>query len=334
MSGGGRIRARLRREVRVWGLRAPAKVSAEGGVVRLEVEDVADADLVEGFGVAATAMLAMDLERRLWSGRLAEVVGDRVLEAGSSAGVLDPFVRILGFRADAERTFKALDRGERQRCEDYARGVNAWIDGARWPRDPRWAALGTRPRLWGAADSLLLARAPAVADLAGPTFASEPDAAVTEAEVETLTALWASLHGDSLRAPGAPGGGTNLEPTGRAGVPSRLAVPGIGCVGATLAALTADRARRLRARTTDIDVGGGDPRRLAVRRGPGGGVVSDLFDVGPRGGYLWRWEPGPERTAPASAPRTPLAPGHPWRLADPAPLAVAPTRLVPLEGGA
>ena len=57
MSIGGRLRAKFVREVRVWGLKAPARVEAQGGTLSLEVEDEADRDTVEGFGAAAAAML-------------------------------------------------------------------------------------------------------------------------------------------------------------------------------------------------------------------------------------------------------------------------------------
>jgi hypothetical protein len=333
MSVGSRLRAKLRREVRVWGLRAPARVSCTGGALHLQLEDERDEDLVEGFAVAAAAMLAMDLQRRLWSGRLGEVLGARPLADGVTVGDLDAFTRLLGFRAEAEQRFKALAAGPKRSCEDYARGVNAWIDADSWSRDPRWAAVGTRPRLWGAADCVLLAGAPGTVDAVGPTFHVEPEVVRTEASERSLRALWGALHDDSLRAPDAVGGGADLEPTGPAGVPSRLALDTSPPRAAALVPLTQDRHRRLRARAQNIDLGGPTPRRLTVRRGPEGAVVSDLFndDGGP--GYLWRWGGDGSPVAPAAA-RLRLADGSPWRLADLSPQEVPITRLVPLEGGA
>lgn len=328
MAIGRRLRARLTREVRVWGLRAPATVEASDGRLQIDVEDPADHDAVEGFGVAATAMMAMDLERRTWSGRLGEVLGD--VEIGRrTAGQLDAFVRILGFRRDAEQDFKrGMSAADKRRCEDYARGVNAWIDTRRWEPNPTWKELGTQPRLWGAADCRLLQRAPARVDGAGTSISIDPNAPRGES-MATIAELWALLGEAALRGPGAIAGGASLVPTGHAGIPSRLGGAPPDEVHAVITPLTRERARRLRSKVGDIDLRGPSPRRLTVRFGPEGGVVSDLFEGPPE--YLWQWAPGAGRGGdPKQVP--PLVAS--WSVPELTPIPVPRIRLVPLEGGA
>ncbi|MCP4869001.1 MAG: penicillin acylase family protein [Proteobacteria bacterium] len=213
MSVGSRIRAKVLNEVRVWGLRAPARVEVSDGTVSLELELPEDQEVAEGFTVAAAAMLAMDLERRCWTGRLHEVAQDLPIE-GAAFADFDPYVLKLGFRRDAEQHFKRnLTAPAKARLERYAQGVNAWIDTGRWQRDRRWSDLGTRPRLWGPSDSVLLARSPAAVD----TTATDPLAQL--------------LRSEALRAPGAAAGGVVLEPTGKAGVPSTVPLGGPSAAG-------------------------------------------------------------------------------------------------------
>ena len=337
---GRRLRAKLRGEVRVWGLTAPARIGWDGGV-QIECAP-ADRELVRGFACAALAMPALDLQRRLWSGRLAELVGERAVSPEVSAPDLDVFVRLLGLREDAERAFKAMPR--KVELEAFARGVNAWIDAGRWQKDPAWAELRSRPRLWGPADSLLLATAPARVDGGHLVVPSEPG--WPDAWTARLSQLWAALHGE-LRAPGGPGGalpGARLDPVGW---PEGLEV---GSTGGAMQVVPVqvheggdnqryahgDGFRRLRVRRHDVPVRGGSPRRPWVRRAGAGPLISDLLagadgPVPPAGpAFALGWSGG--SPGPTPEPRDPLPDGHPWRLPAAAPPRRA--RLVPMDGGA
>jgi len=322
-----RLKGAVRREVRVFGLSAPATVRVEGEEARVEVGAESDRAVVDGFAVAAERMVAMDLARRLWSGRLAELLGERPLEGGLTAVDLDVFVRILGFRDDAERAFKAKPAAQREDLEAFARGVNAWIDCGSWQDDPRWAALRSRPRLWGAADGRLVVGAAARVDGTPPQIDLEAARAAgwTDGWSTAVGTLWSALRRPLLRAPGAVGGwgAEGGEERAAARIVPVEVVPGYdnhryvrqdGRVG------------RLRARRPDVTVRGGSPHRAWVRRSDRGGLVSDALIGG-----------GPE--APVgrhvSAPRHPaLALDDPWRLVEPAAASASTFRLVPLDGGA
>ncbi len=336
---GRRLKAKLLGELPIWGLKTPARLSWEDGAAIDCAEQ--DRDLVHGFAAAAAAMPAMDLQRRLWSGRLAELVGERPVQEEISAADLDVFVRLLGFREEAERGFKT--RPDTHSLQAFARGVNAWIDSGHWQKDPAWTQLRSRPRLWGAADSLLLATAPARVDgsrLAVPRVAGWPDAWTAR-----LSSLWACLHGD-LRAPGGPGGPLEFRGIAPPAWPASLEVDIRGGTfdvvpveviegGDNHRYAHGDGVRRLRARRHDVAVRGAAARHPWIRRSAEGPLISDLLagaeaPTAPAGpAFALRWIEGARPGAPL---REPLPADHPWRLPSSAP--PRPLRLVPMEGGA
>ena len=65
----------------------------------------------------------MDFRRHVTSGRLSELFGKTALET-------DKFVRTLGWRRVAEKELRLLSPTTRQYLDDYARGVNAYLDHA------------------------------------------------------------------------------------------------------------------------------------------------------------------------------------------------------------
>lgn len=295
----------------MWGLTAPADVAAEPEptVVAASSEDQARA---EGFLDAARRMEGMDLARRLWSGRLAEVFGPRVA-GGLDAARLDWFVRIAGFRADAQQAWKS---NPHPLLEAYAAGVNAWIDSGAWRGRPGFEQHNTRPRLWAPADSLVVVRAPQRAQGELP---------------EPWQKLWASLQSTELRAPGAIGGGGG-------GWPSMLERPACGGTArlepTTLLAL--DRCahgkawRKVAVDTEDLTVRGEPIRRILVRRAPAGGLLADLdADAPPDASPALAFDPA----SPPSTPWPALPVDHPARVV-PDPRSVPAHRLVPLVGGA
>lgn len=334
-----RFRGRVLREVPVFGLRAPATVRADGSEADVELGDAADAQIVHGFATAVVDMMAMDLSRRLWSGRLAELLGERSLESGLTVVDLDVFVRVLGLRYDAEAEFRGCDRGRRDELSEFAAGVNAWIDSGAWTGDERWAGLRSRPRLWGAADSLLSVGAAAAIDGSGRALddAAAREAGWTDGWAEILGHLWAALHHPSLRAPGAAGG------WGAAAAPA-LGAPRVVPVevldgGDNHRYLRQDGSSgRLRARRVDVAVRGAPPHRAWVRRSDRGGLISDALRgagaTAPSGrAFAWSW--GESKAGTLPAPALPELPSEDrWRLVEQRRRVADTFRLVPLDGGA
>jgi penicillin amidase len=134
------------------GLRGPVSVRfGESGVSSIEAGS--DTDLFEALGyVHARFRLAqMDLQRRLGSGRLAELVGPAAVTS-------DQAELRLGLRRTAEALWARTPRASASGTAlvAYARGVNRWLSAAR--ASHRWPALfsllGVYPEDWTPVDSL------------------------------------------------------------------------------------------------------------------------------------------------------------------------------------
>ena len=308
-----RIRARLAGELRVHGLRAPAVARWDGGwQIDAQPNDRAR---VEGVAAAAGGLFALDLARRTWAGRLAEVRGRASVGHGLDTVDFDLFVRLLAFRERAEALFRDQDAPEQQRLEAFAAGINAWIDGGRWSDDPSWQRLDTRPRLFGAADVLLLSVGPILASRIPETLDADGPCA------DPVRARLALLRSEDL--PGRP------DVSAISAVPRSFAIDGAAVLrpeevlpgGDDHRIQTDDRWVRLSVRRPDVAVRGADRVRPWLRTGPRGPLVSDLLaSDGPATGSAWSlaWEGvgAPPRQEPATPP------------------ASTTLRLVPLEEGA
>jgi penicillin amidase len=144
----------------VAGIAAPVKISRDDrGVPIVRAESATDAYYALGFLHAQDRLFQMDAMRRLGAGRLAEVIGSKVLET-------DRLMRTLGLYRSAEAQFAAASPALRGALAAYSAGVNAFLashQGA-WP--PEFHLLGYEPEPWQPADSLVWGRLMAL-DLSG-----------------------------------------------------------------------------------------------------------------------------------------------------------------------
>lgn|GEM_PF-1923608 len=315
---GARLRARLRGEVRVYGLRAPARIRLGEGA-ELELEDPGDAGIAWGFAAAERSMLALDRERRLWSGRLAEMGVSPV--AGLPAADLDIFVRLLGLRQTAERQMRALSPAERAHLDDLAAGMNAWTDAKRWEADDSWAQLGTRPRLMGAADLWLLATArrraarlvsavPAPPADWPPPWTTELQRRLDAVRGAVLTPVGAgstALHRSSAEGPGLHEPPLP-DPEQPPGLYAETVLPG----GDDHRLAHEGRWVRMSVRRPNLAVRGHSPRRPWLRRAPRGVLISDVLTgaeqanppVGAAFSFSWETSTGDPTPRPAPASRS------------------------------
>ena len=142
--------------LRIAALSAPVTIGRDRfGIVLIEAGNARDAQIALGYAHAQDRLWQMDVQRRLASGRLAEIFGERGLKS-------DRLMRTLGLARLAEAQLATLDPELRDALDAYATGVNAVIsgEGRRWP--PEFGLLGYRPEPWQAADSLLWGRIMAV----------------------------------------------------------------------------------------------------------------------------------------------------------------------------
>ena len=118
------------------------------GVPHIRAKSAADAYFALGFTHAQDRLWQMEAMRRTGAGRLAEILGERLVPT-------DRLMRTLGLASLAERQLERLFPEARQALDSYAAGVNAFLDRHGGSLPPEFVLLGHRPEPWRAADSLL-----------------------------------------------------------------------------------------------------------------------------------------------------------------------------------
>jgi penicillin G amidase len=110
--------------LRVRGLAAPITIETDAhGVPTIRAASEADALFGLGYVHARDRLWQVEYQRRIGSGRLAEILGPRLVET-------DRFLRTIGFRRAAESAWRALPPEERRLLEAYTRGLNAYVASA------------------------------------------------------------------------------------------------------------------------------------------------------------------------------------------------------------
>jgi len=113
--------------------------------------NASDVYFTQGYVTAQDRLWEMDLLRRGACGELSEIVGERGFTADKSQ-------RLLGFRRVAEQSLTALDPEMKACLEDYARGVNAYIEETRGSLPFEFQLLRYEPKPWVPADSLVIGK--------------------------------------------------------------------------------------------------------------------------------------------------------------------------------
>jgi penicillin G amidase len=146
-------------EVELAGLGAAVEVLRDRhGIPHIYASSLEDAHFALGFVHAQDRLWQMEMNRRIGSGRLAEVLGPDALDT-------DRFMRTLGLRRVAEANLAHYDAETRRLLDAYAAGVNAFL-AARPVLPPEFWLLGVTPEPWSAVDSIVWTKVMAW-DLAG-----------------------------------------------------------------------------------------------------------------------------------------------------------------------
>jgi len=139
-------------EIALPGLGQPVEILFDAAAVpTIRAADEQDGAFALGFLHAENRLFQMEFMRRLASGRLAEVVGERALAS-------DRYLRLFDFAHLAETDFDRLPAAPRALLEAYARGVNAYLASHRGAWPPEFYLLRATPEPWRPPDSLLWSR--------------------------------------------------------------------------------------------------------------------------------------------------------------------------------
>ncbi len=130
------------------GLSAPVMVRRDAhGVPHIEAATQDDLFVAQGYVTAQDRLWQMDAYRRNANGELAEIMGPSLVAH-------DRAQRVLEFRNSARRIYANLPAAERARLDDYARGVNLFIEQHGNSLPAEFCLLHYRPQPWSGADSL------------------------------------------------------------------------------------------------------------------------------------------------------------------------------------
>ena len=116
------------------------------GVPHIFAQSERDAHFALGYVHAQDRLWQLEMNRRIASGRLAEVVGAGGIET-------DRVMRTLGVRRAAEANLAHLDADTRAALDAYTAGVNAFL-ATRPVLPPEFLLLGVKPEPWTAVDSI------------------------------------------------------------------------------------------------------------------------------------------------------------------------------------
>jgi penicillin amidase len=119
------------------------------GVPHIVASSLADLLFAQGYVTAQDRLWQMDATRRFAAGELSEIFGQDFLR-------IDRQQRILQIRFVAERLARGLSPADRAELENYARGVNAYIETHRDTLPLEFRVLHYQPRPWTVQDSLLV----------------------------------------------------------------------------------------------------------------------------------------------------------------------------------
>jgi penicillin amidase len=114
------------------------------GVPRIEARNRGDLFFAIGFLHASDRLFQMDLTRRMASGRLSEIFGERTLDT-------DRYHKDLLIEESVEKSLENLSPANRKILQHYCDGVNAFIQNQKLP--PEFTLLNYKPELWTAKDT-------------------------------------------------------------------------------------------------------------------------------------------------------------------------------------
>lgn len=148
----GRSQADPTRGAALAGLGAPVEVWRDSlGVPHVWARDEADLFRAMGYVHAQDRLFQMEMFRRVADGRLAEILGEPLLDT-------DKFLRTVGMGRSAAENEARLQPEHRRMLQAYADGVNAWITGHPGPLPPEFVTLRFKPAPWTVRNTLSIAK--------------------------------------------------------------------------------------------------------------------------------------------------------------------------------
>ncbi|MFZ4062344.1 MAG: penicillin acylase family protein [Polynucleobacter sp.] len=119
----------------------------ESDIPHIKAKTTTDAVFALGYLHATERSWQMEINRRLASGRLSEVLGKDTLK-------IDRFIRTLGIKHAAEKQFDRYPIGAKRLLQAYADGVNTGNAQLGWALPVEYFLTGSKPGHWSPSDSV------------------------------------------------------------------------------------------------------------------------------------------------------------------------------------
>lgn len=116
-------------------------------IPHIQAKTSADALFALGYLHASERSWQMEINRRLASGRLSEIIGKETL-------AIDRFIRTLGIKHAAEKQFDQYPIATKRLLQSYADGVNAGNAHLGWALPVEYFLTGSKPGHWSPSDSV------------------------------------------------------------------------------------------------------------------------------------------------------------------------------------
>lgn len=128
-------------------------ITDEDGVPHIQADNARDLYIAQGYIQADRRMFQMELSRRQASGMLSEVIGEDAINQ-------DKYFRTLGLRRAAEESYEVYSEESIEVLEDFATGVNAYIEEAKANNSLpiEFKLMGFEPEEWTPVDSLTIGK--------------------------------------------------------------------------------------------------------------------------------------------------------------------------------
>ncbi len=119
----------------------------ENQIAHIKAKSQRDVFYALGFIHATERSWQLEISRRLASGRLSEILGERTVS-------VDRFLRTLGIKHTAEKQYERYPPEMKQLIQGYADGVNAGNQALGWALPIEYFLTGSRPGYWSPSDSV------------------------------------------------------------------------------------------------------------------------------------------------------------------------------------
>ena len=119
----------------------------ESDVAHIQAKYPNDAYFALGYLHARERTWQMEFNRRLASGTLSEVLGDKTVD-------IDRFIKTLGIRKAARLQYENLPSSTKLAIESYSNGVNAGYQDLGWALPLEFWLTGSKPALWTPIDTV------------------------------------------------------------------------------------------------------------------------------------------------------------------------------------